>query len=504
MGFNLPFPHKMILTADEFVGDQDWIAFRNTPWRQTIITEAMGYSLKVKQSLDWKEDPVGSPCGSPRIADRTLLSNPRWAAAFPDVNYRPSGWWNLLMKTNRAGVETGLLEQTGSCDSTFDFERWTSTVVFKGQPSCVGRQDSCATANIILIADAHEHPPSPPPPSPPPSPPPPSPPSPAPPSLPPAPPSPPSPPASPPPVASPPPPISPILAKHKWSDPAAWRGAIPQARWRAIIPADRHVLLDGSTPPLEILSIEGTLECDPDATTVLMLQVQFVLVQAGGRLLCGADGALFGENGASFVIKLLPGRTPVMKKLARRIVVYGELRLRGREYTSWRRLESRAQRGDTELRIQGSVDWHAGQRVVVSPSIDTRQWEKNTVTQVTAVDGGAATLLTLRSSLAYTHLAETEEYGDQVLDMYSEVGLLSRAITVVGQGGAAAITSLTNLFADEALGGKGGGAMQCVDGEPAAIIHKDRTAQEKYLFDGATTSAQTQDLRLYSAQVLAS
>lgn len=41
MGFNLPFPTRLVVTPEEMLPG-DWIAFRNTPWLQTIITEDMG------------------------------------------------------------------------------------------------------------------------------------------------------------------------------------------------------------------------------------------------------------------------------------------------------------------------------------------------------------------------------------------------------------------------------------------------------------------------------
>ena len=106
------------------------------------------------------------------------------------------------------------------------------------------------------------------------------------------------------------------------------------------------------------LRLQGTLECDPDATAALALRAKFILVQAGGRFLCGSADSPFGQNGATLSIELFPDFVKkVMQSLARRILVYGELVLHGRQYTSWRRLEATALAGTSELRVQGMVDW---------------------------------------------------------------------------------------------------------------------------------------------------
>ena len=479
MGLNFPFPHKMFMTAEEFSND-DWIALRHTPWRKQIITEMMGYDLTLRYSDNMKCNKKGNPCGTPRTADRALLSNPRWAAGFD--GHRPDGWFKLLLESNRNGIETAPLGPTQTCDTVFDFERWTSTFVIKGQRSCQRKPaDPCSSSVYILTADAHAHPPSPPPPSPPPSPPPPLPPSPAPPSPPPAPPSPPAPPLAPPPVNSPPPPSAPILAPYKWSDPKAWRGAIPQLGWRALIPTDRHVVLDVSPPRLDILSIAGTLECDMESTEHVVLSVTFILIQAGGKLLCGTEDAPFGTNGAKFTIVLenaRPGAPGVMNRLAARMLNYGDLKLHGRQYTSWRRLASTTTPGDDELLVQGSVDWQPGQEVVISPGVEF-DYAIRTLKSVSEAANRDATVLKLDYALSTTHLAEVETYGEHSISMQSEVGLLTRAITVRSDEGS--ISSLTNLDDNEELGGE---SMRCIDGEPTGFEHEDRLADEKFLFDG--------------------
>ena len=101
-------------------------------------------------------------------------------------------------------------------------------------------------------------------------------------------------------------------------------------------------------PSLELLVIEGVLQCDPDAdeaAAALVLRAKFILIKAGGQLICGSEEAPFGRTGATLEIQLsgdstafeMPGslrylgwHPGVMTRLANRILVYGELKLFGR------------------------------------------------------------------------------------------------------------------------------------------------------------------------------
>ena len=147
------------------------------------------------------------------------------------------------------------------------------------------------------------------------------------------------------------------------------------------------MLLDVSPPQLEILSIEGILQCDPEAdaaAVALVLKAKFILIRAGGQFLCGTEEAPFGITGATLEIQLLGdysrfemggslrytgGHPGVMTRLANRITVYGEMQLYGRSFTSWAFLNSTAPAGATEVVLQGVADWVTDALVVVTPSI---------------------------------------------------------------------------------------------------------------------------------------
>ena len=100
-------------------------------------------------------------------------------------------------------------------------------------------------------------------------------------------------------------------------------------------------------------------------------------------------------------------------------------------------------------------------------------------------DGKGATVLTLKRPLSFPHVGVTEKYGDELLHMYSEVGLLSRAITIRSRHSKPAMIHTPASVGSYSLGGVDPltwpYGMLCNDGEPRA--HEDRFADEKLLFD---------------------
>ena len=101
------------------------------------------------------------------FGDAKMIGEPDSAGSFANVEAidRDGGATPAtLVASSTNGVEAQLLPTTGSGDSVFDFERWTSMVVIKGQSSCrFTFRDPCSSLNYGLLNDAHPHPPSPPP-----------------------------------------------------------------------------------------------------------------------------------------------------------------------------------------------------------------------------------------------------------------------------------------------------------------------------------------------------
>lgn len=111
----------------------------------------------------------------------------------------------------------------------------------------------------------------------------------------------------------------------------------------------------------------------------------------------------------------------------------GTLDLHGRQYArTWARLARTVAVGDDTIYLQATVNWEAGQQVVLVTTAmkDSRDWHHNEVMTVARVLGatelpaGAIAAVQLTSAAHYEHLA---------IDAYQgEVGLLTRIITIQG------------------------------------------------------------------------
>eukprot|EP00966_Prymnesium_polylepis_P234201 5417120-Prymnesium_polylepis.1 len=107
----------------------------------------------------------------------------------------------------------------------------------------------------------------------------------------------------------------------------------------------------------------------------------------------------------------------------------GTIDLHGFEYKrTWSRLAEAVAAGDEELYLQHSVNWEAGQTIMLATSYlkDSRDFNRNEVRTIASVAASSTggSLITLESAVAYRHEA-SEAY--QV-----EVALLSRRIKIMG------------------------------------------------------------------------
>ena len=402
-------------------------------------------------------------CGSP--AQHTCM---RPGDELSDEPYRLLGELHALhIFTGAAGADE--LEahfqavrwriEARSGDSTYDVTTKTSSFIVDGPPRCYF--DSYDPCHAQMVATYfYEHPAPPPPPPPPsPSPPPGLPPSPlTPPSRPPGNASPDPPPSpSPPPLVPPPgiPPAAPIQAVYTWDDPKAWRRCtvadepgctywtpLPAAGEDLVITSDRHVMLNGQPPAVNILEIYGTLECVDDGTE-LALSVVRLVIQPGGAFKCGSATAPF-TSGLTLTL-LLNAVTSDDHEFSKMIRVEGSLQLIGAiPQVTWTTAAATADAGDTSLSVLGHVAWVPGDEVVVASSgyLDTNS-EKRTLTSVTTgIDAGGAPITTLGFSAPFSHkhLGHVSQHpgvngslAPSTLTMRSEVGLLTRRIRILGE-----------------------------------------------------------------------
>ena len=265
-------------------------------------------------------------------------------------------------------------------------------------------------------------------------------------------------------------------------------------------------------PPLDILVIQGTLECAPNINTALVMQLKLLLIEGSGKFLCGTPSAPFGVGGSlggSLEIRLMAdSSSKVMSRLSNRIVVFGELKLHAAEWRSWARLNATVMPGDNrsscradalaERRARRAHAVHLFRRLGGGRRAQRQHRHRR---RRQAGDGARAVGRVRRwhgcaasSRVFYPHVGVSEVYNDRQIDMYSEVGLITRPISIKSPSGVGLILNGKNALAGERIGDKITAApfydffpwdsMKCDDGEPVAVEHPDRGATEKFLFDG--------------------
>ena len=117
------------------------------------------------------------------------------------------------------------------------------------------------------------------------------------------------------------------------------------------------------------------------------------------------------------------------------IGVYGgTLDIHGvRRDPTWTELLTTVRAGDTEITLNTDVDWIIGEDIVIAPSgYDNTQTEVRRITKVGREINTDLPVLTLDKPLKFDHFAGIDAYGDDFIEMRSEVGLLTRNIVFQG------------------------------------------------------------------------
>ena len=225
-------------------------------------------------------------------------------------------------------------------------------------------------------------------------------------------------------------------AGDAWSDPETWGGSVPAAGDQVTIPHGKTVLLDVDTAALGGLSIEGALVFD-DAD--LKLSSQWILVK--GTLRIGSEPRPYTNEATITLDDPDPDSDPTgMGTRGIIVVAGGALELHGAvPVPVWTRLGDHAEPGATSLSLTQSVDWKAGDSVLLTPT-DFWNRAETEVLELASVDGETVTVADpVRSfrwgKLQYVGaegmtLEETTAITDQVLDERAEIGNLTRRIVI--------------------------------------------------------------------------
>jgi cell surface hyaluronidase len=223
-------------------------------------------------------------------------------------------------------------------------------------------------------------------------------------------------------LQTPDPVLAPSRVTAKWSDAAFWpSGRLPKAGENVEIPKGETVLLDVSPPALGGVVINGALVFDDQD---LNFSADWIMVH--GRLEVGLPAKPYTHNA---VITLTGKQGEDIMGMGNKFigVMGGTLSLIGEERVVWTKLAKTAQKGDQTITLLDTVDWQAGDTIVVAPTdFDYRQAETFTVKSV------VGETVTLNSTINYLHYGETQLYNGVTIDQRAEVGLLSRNIRIQG------------------------------------------------------------------------
>ncbi|HEY4322226.1 MAG TPA: G8 domain-containing protein [Gemmatimonadales bacterium] len=223
--------------------------------------------------------------------------------------------------------------------------------------------------------------------------------------------------------APPPPPGSP--ATVLWSDSATWgETGVPVAGANVTIPTGTTVILDVATPPLNRITIMGTLQVATDKDVAITARDIWDegILRAGSEsahdlhnftvTLTGADSGVGDPTIGAKVLAVFPGAA---------LELHGDTRL------GWTRLSATASAGSTILSLAEPTAWRTGDRLVLaSTDYDPGQAEEVVVASATA------TTITLQTPLHHSHFGLLQTIAGRTVDERGEVGLLTRNVTVQG------------------------------------------------------------------------
>jgi G8 domain/Right handed beta helix region len=172
-----------------------------------------------------------------------------------------------------------------------------------------------------------------------------------------------------------------------WSDKATWGGTKPVAGAAVIIPVGKQIILDEDTPLLGALTIEGELYFKQAAT--VQLNADVIYIQNTGALRAGTAVEPF-TGLATITLRSTEIAASSTGMGTRGILISGggKLELFGKPTSvPWTKLNAHADAGSTQLVLEKSVDWRAGDQIVIAPT----EWYGNVWTTQAVQDASTAT-----------------------------------------------------------------------------------------------------------------
>jgi G8 domain/Right handed beta helix region len=249
--------------------------------------------------------------------------------------------------------------------------------------------------------------------------------------------------------------VVPQSSASLWSDKATWGGIKPLTGAAVLIPAGKQIILDENTPTLGALTIEGELFFKQAATVELNADV--IYVQKNGALRAGNSVEPFTGQ-ATITLRSTDITGSVSGMGTRGILVSngGKLELFGKTTSvPWTKLNAHAFSGSTTLTLEKSVDWKAGDQIVLAPTewygdiwVPQAVHDSSTATQKLSITSVAGTSIRTDAgvnafrwgllqyatdngmSLSRTTFSKPHANVPDTLDERAEVGNLTRNIVI--------------------------------------------------------------------------
>lgn len=217
-----------------------------------------------------------------------------------------------------------------------------------------------------------------------------------------------------------------FLYIDRWSDEKTWGGEVPPREGESVhVPEGQYLLVDESTPILNLIAIEGSVLFEDKKD--LTLDAHYIMIRGGSMTIGTPEKRHLKKLNITLHGKKSDRHLPGMgNKLIG--VVDGHLDIHGKErLPTWTLLNKTAKKGDTTIELFEKVDWEIDEVIVIAPtSKGQKEFEKRTITKIST----DKKTVTLDKPLDFNHFAETLNYGGKDNEVRAEVGLLSRNIKI--------------------------------------------------------------------------
>ena len=222
-----------------------------------------------------------------------------------------------------------------------------------------------------------------------------------------------------------------------WSNTETWGDDfIPVDGETIVIPKGLNLLVDiKNSPKINAIDVEGSLVFPPDDNPEHQRTFDAnIIIVKGGTLEIGTEDFPYTSKLTITMHGELYG--PVLPIFGNKgIGVYGgTLDIHGvPRNPTWTELLTTAFAGENTITLNTAVDWIIGEDIVIAPSgYDNTQTEVRRITKVGREINTDLPVLTLDKPLKFDHFAGIDAYGDDFIEMRSEVGLLTRNIMFQG------------------------------------------------------------------------